>query len=443
MGHLRLLGALHAFAEQATLTLAGALAAGEEIDFEVEPAGPRGGPALDRYRPLTREFIAGHWPTLRELPSAPAAAASIASLERLEAYVERHEHQLPGGGARELPDAALRCFTCRLFGDGAEQFELDEERFAEACRELEAGSAPEHGGFALLARLGGITAGSPEVELGDGLVLAPAGRLDALPPDPSWLSEDGRSLVVAIACEDGADGLRKGLARLRDLQSALRLYAAGVSLSPLAWIHRDGAAWRPLPLPAGGRCDGAVTLAAEREEELRAFCGLFVRRRPIDGELAWALARFELGCDRDDPLIGLTDHLLALRALLEPEGPRSGRLAGRIAALCALPEDRTAMTERVARAISLEASLIAGVTPHADADALARELEDALRALLRDVLCGYLEPDLVGLADEHIYVPEPSGEPRLTRGAIEQPEQAPLEQDAWSEDGLQGEVPQL
>ena len=34
------------------------------------------------------------------------------------------------------------------------------------------------------------------------------------------------------------------------------------------------------------------------------------------------------------------DVLLALRALIEPEGPASGRLAGRLGALCALPDER-------------------------------------------------------------------------------------------------------
>ena len=41
--------------------------------------------------------------------------------------------------------------------------------------------------------------------------------------------------------------------------------------------------------------------------------------------------------------------------------------------------------------------------------ALVREMEGHLRALLRDVLCGYLEPDLKGLADDILLetAPEP------------------------------------
>ena len=47
--------------------------------------------------------------------------------------------------------------------------------------------------------------------------------------------------------------------------------------------------------------------------------------------------RFEMGCERLTPLEALTDYLLALRALLEPEGPSSGRLPERLAVICAAP----------------------------------------------------------------------------------------------------------
>ena len=83
---------------------------------------------------------------------------------------------------------------------------------------------------------------------------------------------------------------------------------------------------------------GVSSSPPQQEDELRAFCSLIARRTPRSGELAWALRRFELACERPSPSEALTDVLLALRALLEPEGPQSGRLAGRVAALCAIPE---------------------------------------------------------------------------------------------------------
>ena len=134
-------------------------------------------------------------------------------------------------------------------------------------------------------------------------------------------------------------------------------------------------------------------------------------RAPAIGrpELAWALARFEMGCERSSELEALSDHLLALRALLEPEGPASGLLAGRLAALCAVPEERAGLTRRVLKAIALERDVITGAAvEHASCDALVAELAGHLRAMLRDVLSGHLPPDLVRCADSLLSSQEPT-----------------------------------
>jgi hypothetical protein len=144
-------------------------------------------------------------------------------------------------------------------------------------------------------------------------------------------------------------------------------------------------------------------------------------RAPAIGrpELAWALARFEMGCERASELEALSDHLLALRALLEPEGPSSGRLAGRLAALCATPAERPGLTRRVHQALALERAVITGAAlEHASCEALVAELTGHLRALLRDVVCGHLPPDLVTLADALAASPEEeTGEVTVRRGA--------------------------
>ena len=146
-------------------------------------------------------------------------------------------------------------------------------------------------------------------------------------------------------------------------------------------------------------------------------------RAPAIGrpELAWALARFEMGCERSSELEALSDHLLALRALLEPEGPTSGLLAGRLASLCAVPEERAGLTRRVLKAIALERDVITGAaTEHASCDALVAELAGHLRAVLRDVLSGHLPPDLVRCADSLLSAQEPT-----QRGPREEPTQEP------------------
>ena len=59
------------------------------------------------------------------------------------------------------------------------------------------------------------------------------------------------------------------------------------------------------------------------------------------------------------------DAEYALRALIEPEGPASGRRAGRLGVLGALPDQRAALTARVAHTIALERALIGVTAPGA------------------------------------------------------------------------------
>jgi hypothetical protein len=194
-------------------------------------------------------------------------------------------------------------------------------------------------------------------------------------------------------------------ARFRRLLTALRLFErGGYALGPMAWTRTDAGVWRSVPLGGSGRPRFVTLIFPEHEDELRAFCNLVARRAPSSGEVAWALARFEMGCERLAPFEALTDYLLALRALLEPEGPQSGRLAQRLAAICAEPEERAALAERTAQSISLERAVIAGLAPGDTdpahpVDALVAELAEHLRALLRDVLCGHLDADLRAVAD--------------------------------------------
>jgi hypothetical protein len=282
----------------------------------------------------------------------------------------------------------------------------------------------------VLALLRGLDCESGEIELAEGTLLVPLARLEVLPPDPFWREPRGPATVLALM-PPHEGGLERAVEQLCDVQTAMRLYASGIALSPLAWIRGQRAAWRALPVPGGGRPGHGVTIAAAQEDELRSFVALVARRRPVDGEPAWALRRFELGCQRDDAITGLTDHLLALRALLEPEGAQSGRLSGRIAALCAQPQSRAAVTERLARAIALERCEIEGLDAITDADTLCREVEHHLRALLRDIVCGHLRTELVELADSLVWEQgeaEPDGELRVHR--VRSPEPAPAESTA-------------
>jgi hypothetical protein len=69
--------------------------------------------------------------------------------------------------------------------------------------------------------------------------------------------------------------------------------------------------------------------------------------------------------------------------------------------ICAQPDDRPALAERIAHAISLERAVIAGLAPaNPGVDRLVDEVAEHLRALLRDVLCGHLSDDLKMVADD-------------------------------------------
>jgi len=76
-------------------------------------------------------------------------------------------------------------------------------------------------------------------------------------------------------------------------------------------------------------------------------------------------------------------------------------VAGRVAALCATAEQRIAVTERVAHAVSMERAIVAGLAPmDGGVEKLLAEITGHLRALLRDVLCGHLDSDLRSVADQ-------------------------------------------
>ncbi|MBA2506312.1 MAG: hypothetical protein H0V29_10255, partial [Thermoleophilaceae bacterium] len=118
----------------------------------------------------------------------------------------------------------------------------------------------------------------------------------------------------------------------------------------------------------------------------------------------WALGRFQMGCERALDTEALTDYLLALEALVDAsdEAGRAG-LPLRVAALCAEESERRAAQRRLEQALAMQRSLISGDGAVVGADSprsIAEFVENCARGLLRDVLCGYLEPGLRGVADD-------------------------------------------
>ncbi len=385
------------------------LAAGAEVPFEVgAQSGRRGSSAatLYCYRALTGEFIGQREPALKRLPGHADSIKALEHFDGLDRYLASVGGEAARAKGRARVQQALKALLEEVFDDQSE-FELRPERVQATLERLQDSTLANAGELALVASLHGVTIASEELPLTKGLRIVQRDALAEL-PDAAAMQLDGElvenPLIVLYTTEpdDPAEGLRAGRAVLKDLLTSLRLFGDGrVTLGALAWARVGSGTWTPLALGAGGRPHGMLVVTEGHEDELRAFCNLVSRRAPHDNDLAWALRRFELACERETSYEGLTDNLLALRALLEPEGPASGRLAGRLAALCATAEQRGELTERIVRAVALERSLIAGTAAkNAASQSLAEDVANHLRSLLRDVICGHLDPDLAVIADE-------------------------------------------
>ena len=201
----------------------------------------------------------------------------------------------------------------------------------------------------------------------------------------------------------------------RRLLHGMRLFKpGGVALAAVAWRRTGDGRWQPFELEATGVARGAPWILVEDEEaELSQFLEA-VAAPPRHGPLAWALSRFQMGAGRRLEAEALTDYLLALRALLD-QGDSS--LALRVAVLCAEESERRRVQRRMELAQATERFVIGEGADEDTTDVtLVEEVERHLRALLRDVLCGYLEADLQRVADELLLdQPEPF---EIRRGVV-------------------------
>jgi hypothetical protein len=417
---------LEAFTTDAGMRLTLAASSGDEIPFEVVPSDsvPVRGVRPDRqasrrplycYRPLTADFIRERLGLLVALPTYAPAVRALEGVGGTDAYLRaRGELKIPDT-PRALADTALRLFLWRVFEERSE-FSFDDVRFELAYGELERAIYRGRCVTEMVAPLLGIDLDpvTDELALGDGLSIVRPQSLGTAPAELMNGEQPPLLLVLRVA-HDRAEPPAVAFARsrFRSVLTALRLYEKGAySIGMIGYARVDDGVWSPVALGSTGRPRLLTLIPAASEDELRGFCNLVSRRlrgasgSPMPdnsgaGEIVWALARFEMGSERTSPFEALTDYLLALRALLEPEGPASGRLAQRLAVICGAPEDRAGLAERIAQAVALERSVIAGLAPaHHGVTTLVDELAENLRAVLRDVLCGHLAADVRGIADE-------------------------------------------
>ncbi len=107
-----------------------------------------------------------------------------------------------------------------------------------------------------------------------------------------------------------------------------------------------------------------------------------------------------MGCERESALDGLSDHLLALRAVLEGHGPVGASLPLRAAALISDDSlDRIEAREKVEDTLELERALMNGRSLE-NGIQLAGWAENGVRRLLLQAALGELGNDLSTTADE-------------------------------------------
>ena len=406
--------ALREFALETAALLSTELDAGEELPYDVVEE-PGTGSVLYRYLPLTAEFIGARWDVIGAMPSAKRAAVALGT--GAEAYL-----RLRGLPAADDAEPALRAMLDRLYED-ATDFQFPEDRFERVYSEVERTLYEGTMRTAVVAAVQGLVLESDRVDLGGGLMLARGDRVDA-PAEAVWPlgpgereRATGANAVVALERDVEADSplpASEARVRFRRLLTAMRLFKPGrVALAGLGWGRADGGVWQPVPLALGGPGRGEPwTLGTEEEPELRELVELVAGARQ-SGRIAWSLARFEMGCERSTDVEALSDNMLALQSLLEADDDDAGRagLTQRVAALCAEERERPRLRRRLEAAAALERRAMAGtpVDPDLDEDedagidaprALCAEIEQHVRAVLRDVVCGYLDADLRSVADD-------------------------------------------
>ena len=411
--------------------------AGAEIPFEVaESPGARS--VLYRYRPLSAEFVRERFTDLKSMPGFRLAADALTRIEGVSGYIRVMGASYVPAAERDRAEAAIERFLGRVWEDSS-SFELDLPRFERAYRELESIVYEDTAVNTVVAPVVGVAIAGERWELGSGVTLARGDLVDA-PAEAVWGSgrgdEEPHTLVMLTvqARPSEPPPLTEARVAFRRLITALRLLKSGAAvLGSTAWWRTDDGPWQTTALGSAGRVRGARYWLEEPERpELAELFELARARHAHGGSLPWALARFELGCEQRVALEGLSDHLLSLRALLDRGGSTSAEMARRLGALCAEPAQREAVQETVEQAFGLERLVMRGDVDAgylqaigvASPDAVVSELEDNLRALLRDMVCGHLALDLTGIADQLLRT-TPSRDAEIKVSTPQAPEPAP------------------
>jgi hypothetical protein len=395
--------ALRRLAAEAATRFATLVASGDQIPFDVaESAGPDDA-FFHSYVPLTGRYVRERAEELRPLPGFEPAREAVEAAGVAGAYLEQRGEPVPAEPG-ERAERLLTVFLASLW-DGCSDFSIDPERIDAGLAALDAEVGDADDAELLVVPIAGLRMSPPRLRLPHGAQIVRADLLEA-PVEAKRSEGMGRAFwepqFLAVAEQgEGSDSAAAALRQLRELVSVMRLFKpGGVGLGPYAFAPTGEGSWRHVATGAPAPRGGGYRLDEEEAAQLAELASALEARPDPAGPLSWAVARFELGCERETALEGLSDHLLALRAVLDGQGPVGASLPMRAAALVAGGSaDRLGVRERIEAALELERALMAGARVEGSVE-LASWMEESVRRILREAALGELGSDLNEAADE-------------------------------------------
>ena len=393
--------ALKRLATEAATRFNTLVASGDQIPFDVS-AESGDDSAFYSYVPLTSRFVSERAQELRSLPSFGPAREAAIEAGVASTYLEARGEAVPADPG-ERAERMLTAFISALW-EGSTEFSLDRARLDSALSMLDAEARDADDADVVIVPVVGLRMSTARLQLPHGVRIVRADSIEA-PIDAMRSEGMGRASwepqYLAVAEQHDGEGAEAALNQLRELISVMRLFkGGGIGLGPFAFAPTGEDCWRRIATGAPATRPGGYRLSEDEAAELVELASTLEARPDPDSALTWAVGRFEMGCERESALDGLSDHLLALRAVLEGHGPVGASLPMRAAALISDDSlDRIEAREKVEDTLELERTLMNGRSLE-NGIRLAGWAEEGVRRLLLQAALGELGSDLSATADE-------------------------------------------
>jgi hypothetical protein len=393
--------ALKRLATEAATRFSTLVASGDQIPFDVS-AESGDDSAFYSYVPLTSRFVSERAQELCSLPSFGPAREAAVEAGVASPYLESRGEPVPADPG-ERAERMLTVFISALW-EGSTEFSLDRARLDSALSMLDAEARGADDAEVVIVPVVGLRMSSARLQLPHGVRIVRSDSIDA-PIDAMRSEGMGRASwepqYLAVADQHEEEGAEAALNQLRELISVMRLFkGGGIGLGPYAFAPTGEDCWRRIATGAAATRPGGYRLSEDEAGELIELARTLEARPDPDSALTWAVGRFEMGCERESALDGLSDHLLALRAVLEGHGPVGASLPMRAAALISDDSlDRIEARGKVEDTLELERALMNGRSLE-NGVRLAGWAEEGVRRLLLQAALGELGSDLNATADE-------------------------------------------